>query len=186
MVVELALEAGSGVTFTREAILMAGLTAGAGVALGVGQIGGLMAGLHALLALPSDIPVTSPARLLRTDQVAAAVRGTFVALVTATSVGLAAWLNPMSTMWVLLGVGAGVVGGLGIASSSASVRLRITQIWVASRGRLPWRLMTFLHDAHQRGALRQTGGVYEFRHHRLQQRLASQHRISDTRPIAWP
>jgi hypothetical protein len=38
---------------------------------------------------------------------------------------------------------------------------------------MPWRLMSFLADAHRRGALRQVGAVYEFRHVRLQQRLAA-------------
>ena len=41
--------------------------------------------------------------------------------------------------------------------------------------RMPWRLMPFLVDAHARGALRQVGAVYEFRHIRLQERLADAH-----------
>jgi hypothetical protein len=45
--------------------------------------------------------------------------------------------------------------------------------WLALRRRLPWRLMSFLADAHQRGVLRQAGAVYEFRHLELQRRLAS-------------
>ena len=42
----------------------------------------------------------------------------------------------------------------------------------AVRGRLPLRLMSFLDDAHRRGVLRQAGAVYQFRHARLQDRLA--------------
>jgi hypothetical protein len=38
--------------------------------------------------------------------------------------------------------------------------------------RMPWRLMPFLSDAHRRGALRQVGAVYQFRHAVLQDYLA--------------
>jgi hypothetical protein len=45
--------------------------------------------------------------------------------------------------------------------------------WLAARRRLPWRLMSFLADAHaKRGVLRQVGAVYQFRHSELQRRLA--------------
>ncbi|MFC5103265.1 hypothetical protein [Kibdelosporangium philippinense] len=45
-------------------------------------------------------------------------------------------------------------------------------MWLALRGHLPWRLIPFLEDAHQRGVLRQNGGVYQFRHARLRDHLA--------------
>jgi hypothetical protein len=41
------------------------------------------------------------------------------------------------------------------------------------RGFLPWRLVSFLQDAHRRGVLRQAGAVYQFRHIELQHRLAT-------------
>jgi hypothetical protein len=45
--------------------------------------------------------------------------------------------------------------------------------WLAASRRLPWRLMTFLADAHtNRGVLRQVGAIYQFRHVDLQRRLA--------------
>jgi hypothetical protein len=45
--------------------------------------------------------------------------------------------------------------------------------WLALRGRLPWRLMRFLADAHvHRGVLRQAGAFYQFRHAELQRHLA--------------
>ncbi|MEU1183809.1 NACHT domain-containing protein [Streptomyces sp. NPDC005820] len=46
------------------------------------------------------------------------------------------------------------------------------RLLLAARGRLPWRLQAFLGDAHRLGILRQVGPVYQFRHARLQQRLA--------------
>lgn len=60
----------------------------------------------------------------------------------------------------------------GLAASSWGWYL-ISRTWLALRGRLPWRLMRFLDDAHQRGVLRQSGAVYQFRHARLQDRLAA-------------
>jgi hypothetical protein len=43
-----------------------------------------------------------------------------------------------------------------------------SQFWLELHHRLPWPLMTFLADAHQRGVLRQVGSVYQFRHIDLQ------------------
>jgi hypothetical protein len=44
---------------------------------------------------------------------------------------------------------------------------------LASRRRMPWRLLRFLQDAQRRGILRQQGATHQFRHARLQQRLAA-------------
>ena len=52
-------------------------------------------------------------------------------------------------------------------------RIAIARVWLALRHRLPWPLMDFLADAHQRGVLRQAGAVYQFRHIELQHRLAT-------------
>ncbi|WP_159395393.1 CHAT domain-containing protein [Streptomyces albireticuli] len=43
---------------------------------------------------------------------------------------------------------------------------------LAARGRLPWRLRSFLADAHRLGVLRRAGATYQFRHARLQEHLA--------------
>jgi len=47
----------------------------------------------------------------------------------------------------------------------------LARAWLALTFRLPWRLGAFLRDAHHRGVLRNEGGVYQFRHARLQDRL---------------
>jgi hypothetical protein len=61
--------------------------------------------------------------------------------------------------------------GLGMIGTAWS-RGRTTSPLLAFRGRLPWRLMTFLDDAHHRGVLHQAGAVYQFRHRELQRQLA--------------
>ncbi|MFF4925617.1 hypothetical protein ACFY4B_33980 [Kitasatospora sp. NPDC001261] len=49
--------------------------------------------------------------------------------------------------------------------------------WTANRavftlcGNLPWRTLEFLEDAHRLGILRKVGGIHQFRHAGLQQRL---------------
>jgi hypothetical protein len=45
------------------------------------------------------------------------------------------------------------------------------RVWLPLTGRLPWAVVAFLDDAHERGVLRQSGTVYQFRHARLQDRL---------------
>ena len=83
---------------------------------------------------------------------------------------------------VWLGVAAGVIAGfwLGVAlglwlgtSRTAWPSYLLTVGWLAFTRRLPWPLMGFLADAHQRGVLRQVGAVYQFRHIDLQHRLAN-------------
>jgi hypothetical protein len=56
--------------------------------------------------------------------------------------------------------------------STASGRYLIASVWLWLRGELPLHSTRFLDDAHTRGALRQIGGVYQFRHAQLQDRLA--------------
>jgi hypothetical protein len=60
-----------------------------------------------------------------------------------------------------------------ILQTRAWPRFAAARFVLAARGRLPWRLMRFLADARDRGLLRQSGGVYQFRHVRLQERLAT-------------
>jgi hypothetical protein len=76
----------------------------------------------------------------------------------------------------------GIVDGLVLATGyAASMQswgrwLILTNFWLPLTGRLPWAVMAFVEDAHQRGVLRQSGAVYQFRHARLQDRIANQPR----------
>ncbi|WP_367125099.1 NACHT domain-containing NTPase [Streptomyces phytohabitans] len=56
----------------------------------------------------------------------------------------------------------------------ASTRFVLLRLALARKGQLPWKLVPFLEDARSRQLLRQSGGRYQFRHIRLQERLASQ------------
>ncbi|MEU8709314.1 NACHT domain-containing protein [Streptomyces sp. NPDC048565] len=61
-------------------------------------------------------------------------------------------------------------------------RFVLLRVVLALRGRLPWGLMRFLADARDRQLLRQSGGAYQFRHIRLQERLASRSLAPDRVP----
>jgi hypothetical protein len=68
----------------------------------------------------------------------------------------------------------GAVAGMLLAfRSSPWGSFTAVRCWLAIRGQLPWSLMDFLSDAHQRAVLRQIAAVYQFRHVRLQRCLAA-------------
>ncbi|MGW3966004.1 BTAD domain-containing putative transcriptional regulator [Amycolatopsis sp. NPDC005003] len=79
--------------------------------------------------------------------------------------------NPVAPIVVGVCFGAGI--GLAVLVTRAWGNYFVHHLWLAATGRLPWRLMHFLDDAHRRGVLRQAGGVYQFRHARVQERLAA-------------
>jgi hypothetical protein len=67
-------------------------------------------------------------------------------------------------------IAAGLTAGLG-RTASYSVWPAFVQLAVGWR--TPVRLMRFLDDAHHRNVLRAVGPSYQFRHARLQDRLAA-------------
>ncbi|MDQ3405839.1 MAG: helix-turn-helix domain-containing protein [Actinomycetota bacterium] len=75
-----------------------------------------------------------------------------------------------------LGVGAmnGLLGAFTYALllTSWGQWVILARLWLPLTGRLPWRLLTFMEDAYDRGVLRRSGPVWEFRHARLQRHLA--------------
>jgi hypothetical protein len=79
----------------------------------------------------------------------------------------------LAVVILIIGLILGIVLGLISLTLSSWGRFQVARTWLAARGRLPWRLMRFLEDAHACGALRQAGASYQFRHVRLQERLAS-------------
>ncbi|MFC4065899.1 NACHT domain-containing protein [Actinoplanes subglobosus] len=83
----------------------------------------------------------------------------------------------VASCWAYVGLVTGLGIGLTIslARSAWGVYL-LTRYYLAITGRLPWRLLPFLSEAHQRrGVLRQAGPIYQFRHIELQRRLAARY-----------
>jgi hypothetical protein len=89
-----------------------------------------------------------------------------------TFAGLAILHFPSPVLALLGAAGGSVLSGAGLwlmaGGSSAWGRLLWTRVFLAARGDMPLRLMTFLQDAYRRGVLRQVNGYYEFRHRLLQ------------------
>lgn len=151
---------GVGITASYTAGPLAGLASG----LAVGVVATTALGLQA--APPDSGTTATPGTSLAND------RRTFLALGSAAAItfGLGGGLG----VWIGVGIGAAIAVGLGTGFLQAAYgHFLIANCWLAMRRELPWRLMTFLADAHEKhGVLRQTGAVYQFRHAELQQRLS--------------
>ncbi|MEK8110391.1 hypothetical protein NKG94_50870 [Micromonospora sp. M12] len=81
------------------------------------------------------------------------------------------------------GFGLGLAGGFAVSLATgfgAFGRLQMARLWWCTRGTLPWSMITFLDDAYHRGVLRQSGGVYQFRHALLRDRLATNFPSTET------
>jgi len=137
------------------------------------------------LVTPSDVSRSaSPADALRVDRQAAwsvwAVRQML-----ATAVAWL-WAGPeIAAAYGLLAVIATLVRVVLGQPSWAAQGYGEARIWLFARGQMPWRTLGFLADAHRRGVLRQMGAVYQFRHIRLQERLAVAHPLMITGMDRW-
>lgn len=96
--------------------------------------------------------------------------------------GLVFWLAPGSGLGYAFSLVFGVVFGfglgLGLAAGHALMFSLALSAWLSSvrlavEWNTPIRLMKFLNDAYSRNILRTVGPVYQFRHARLQDRLAA-------------
>ncbi|WP_018684917.1 NACHT domain-containing protein [Actinokineospora enzanensis] len=140
-----------------------------------GLISAVAFGLADWLGIPADaVTATDPGAVLRTDRAANAVQLLVFASAFGLPAGLALGLVASPLIGLLDGIGF-ALGGVAVALArrrQAWSRFTVVRLWLALRGRLPRRLMPFLADAHRRGVLRESGGVYQFRHALLQDRLA--------------
>jgi hypothetical protein len=101
-------------------------------------------------------------------------------LAVVTGVALALFVGTVMT-WAMgfrIGLGWGVTVGIwpllanGIISNLATATI-ITTVQLSAREGIPVRLLSFLEDARQRNLLRAVGPIYQFRHARFQERLAT-------------
>jgi hypothetical protein len=163
----------------------AGRTVGFVAAVATGLAGTLAAGLSRPAADDAS-PLTPPASWHR-DQ----AFGLIVGLVFGSSIGLGlgfilatrhkTGLVPGLEYGLLAGAVFGLVWGLSF-SLTWTASLAFAQLTL--RWRTPARLLHFLEDARQRDVLRTVGPIYQFRHARLQDRLAGGPRPDE--PAARP
>lgn len=169
--------------------LPAGLVFGFGGVLAGGLFGGLVFG-GGLSGAPVDLAgVTNPRAVLARDRRVAPLLMLTPGLAAGLAFGFGGVLAGFEGKFPGLpafGVADGLVGGLayglvyglayGLAASmreTAWPSYMLARAWLALHHLLPWSLMSFLADAHQRGVLKQAGAVYQFRHLELQRRLAT-------------
>jgi hypothetical protein len=79
------------------------------------------------------------------------------------------WKVAAATVTVVTIVGAALPGFLGVVGWYG-----LSQLVLALRGLLPWRVLTFLEGAADRGVLRRSGAAYEFRHPVFEKELIPQ------------
>jgi hypothetical protein len=152
-----------------------GLVGGVGAGLGAGLMIWLLVGLVIGLTDWEDTNSPSPVISWRADRNYALMHGLVYGLGAGLMAGL---LFGLATgLGTGLGLLFGLSGGLGIG---LLLGLTYSQVWpsslaltqLAMHWHTPLRLMKFLDDAHKRNVLRTAGPVYQFRHARLQDRLA--------------
>ncbi|MCO5974784.1 NACHT domain-containing protein [Actinoallomurus soli] len=137
----------------------------------------------------TDVTAGTPRALLRTDRASAlttafnlAVAGPrrwcLEALVLLPIPLLVTWQDHAgagrngAAAWAAAGGAAAALTFLYGLTASAWGRFTIARVLLVATRRLPWRSLSFLEDARNRGVLRLSGGAYRFRHARLLDHLA--------------
>lgn len=191
--------AGSGMLFGLAASRLLGSESGIAAGLAAGLLAGtgawlLIATVRALSVPVEPTEIISPTELLDTNRATALRQGLIVGVGGATVLWLTIRLAfettfglPFGTvfpsaLWLLgwlIAAGSGVL--LWILFVTVWGPWLIARTWLSLTHRLPWSIMIFLADAHRRGVLRQAGGVYQFRHARLQNHLAHRNILTPSR-----
>ncbi|MGH3832297.1 MAG: hypothetical protein ACRDRS_17945 [Pseudonocardiaceae bacterium] len=159
--------------------LGAGLAFGAGAGLAVGLVFGLVFGVLTWLGQPSTEAASpiDPRSLWYRERQFGLVVGLGIGLVVGLLLALrsefpnAASAGPGPVIGLIAGLALEV--GLGtwlVSSATWTAALAFAQL--RRRSGTPMRLLRFLDDARDRQVLRAVGPVYQFRHARLQDRLA--------------
>ena len=164
-----------GITAGITAALAVGLAAGLASGRPGGTVAGPVAGVVFMAAswvwiglyrsARTDLAM-SPDRSLSNDRNGCLVVGATAGVAFGVVYGLA--LGPL-------------VGGVAVAALFIAVVITVSLwgtfsvavLWLSVVEGIPVRFMSFLHEAHARGMLRQAGGHYQFRHDLLQRQLAT-------------
>ncbi|GAA3798153.1 NACHT domain-containing protein [Streptomyces phyllanthi] len=158
-----------------------------GLAIGL-VFGTVQALLYWLRGTTSTEDRTDPVSTVQADRLVTLVSGCAGALLISVPYGILVVLDKGATSrgfqgdialsWLQSGLlGMGWTGLVLTLAACAWPYYTVARLLSAARGRLPWRLQAFLADAHRLGILRQVGPVYQFRHARLQERMARHVRV---------
>ncbi len=172
-----------GLVFGLTLGLTGGPTAGLAGGLTIGLVGGLMFMLvNGFVQASADATsLMDPATCWRRDRRSGLVEGLTYGLAGVLAFGLAGGLvGGLGT-----GLATGLTAGLGVG---VAFTFSVSQAWLVTlcfmflsySGLFPRQGLRFLEDARERSVLRTVGSVYQFRHARLQDQLATTY----TRPLA--
>ncbi|MDY0813076.1 NACHT domain-containing protein [Kitasatospora purpeofusca] len=160
----------------------------------------VMGALHSARRPADPAAAADPPALVRADRGAAFVTGVLTALSghdRQAAVRTVLKVPPLLLVcWAMSGGGGSVdlrdlvrtLAGTVLAAAvygvavSAWGRYTVARCWLAVTGKLPFRLMPFLQEAHRHGLLRRSGGSYRFRHIELRNRLAGPRPTPAARP----
>ncbi|WP_026400575.1 NACHT domain-containing protein [Actinomadura rifamycini] len=144
--------------------------------------GSLVPGATAALAGGRDL--TDPVALLRRLRGGSAGWALLVAVAAGLLIGtwFGAGLDASAAKTAGYALGLAAMFAVGALASTAWGTFVLSRTWFALIGRLPFGLVGFLRDAHERGALRQVGAVYQFRHALLRDRLGADAVLREPEP----
>jgi NACHT domain len=182
IVVQVGLFLGLAIGFQQG--LTAGLATGTVVGFCVGLPGGFVEYVVQNLVRPADeTDRVDPRSSLAGDRAACLLQAAVGGLLFAPAFGLIVGVlaDPLAGLYtgLVCGFASAVLGALLTGfppermpnAGLGWVPYVIARGWLAAHGRLPWRLLRFLGDAHDRGVLRQNGVVYQFRHASVREHL---------------
>jgi hypothetical protein len=181
----------------------AGLPFGLGVGAAIGALASWPFGLRdtaqklQVVSTPRSA-MTRDVRAFRITALAAGIASAAAGFVggslsSISEIGATASLHAVVADGLGIGLSSGLVVGVTFGFyHAASPTFALSSAWLAWKGKLPWRLMSFLSEAHRRGVLRQYGAAYQFRHELLRAHLvehargAAEHPQVPTRMIRLP
>jgi NACHT domain/Trypsin-like peptidase domain len=171
------------------------------VELGFGA--GIALAIMAWLETPIDTTsAISASDLLKTNRKNSIVHMVVWLFVLGLPAGIAIGLSPGPlggfapgpVLGLLAGLVFGIEGafggglGYGLSFTAWGQWVALSRMWLPLTRRLPWAVIAFLDDAHERGVLRKAGAVYQFRHARLEAHLAHVYRAHQDshQPLSSP
>jgi hypothetical protein len=188
LAVGIAIGTAAGGLLGLAAAFAVGLKFGLGTGFAGGIAGGIAGGLASGLTRGLNLSVSADKlitpmnsfrgnhRLVLAIEVAV---GVAVGVATGAAFGIAVWISMGPAAGIAAGVASGIAVGVtsGIAAGATDVNFFLpacVAFVLMRRSGGPARMLGFLEDARRRGVLRTAGPVYQFRHARLQDLLASQ------------
>jgi hypothetical protein len=177
---DLAIAVAFGAVMGFEAGFVAGVAFGVAVGIAIGIAFGVVVGIVGAVGLWVSSPEIqrinplTPFTAWRGDQASAVVLGIALGAVGGVFAGLLVGVPAGVRAGAGAGAGTGAVVGIAIILAYPSSSTAVGFAQLSARWHVPVQMMKFLEDAHQRNVLRTIGPVYQFRHGRLQDRLAEQ------------